>query len=205
MGILSFQNYREWQLAPQLFNLPVLFLFTSVNVAVVTYFLFPKIRRPYFDVRQRWWESEPRYILHAPAHLKFRKKVYKCVLEDISNGGAFLRRVKQSPGQIVTLYFNSMNIQATVMWLKKYGRTRGCGVQFIHTDETYEQIQNLMIELKKLGSEKKRFPPFTFEDFLYWITQAFATSEAYPSAARKSDLRVVAPSSVDDSKESKAA
>jgi Tfp pilus assembly protein PilZ len=97
-----------------------------------------ELRVPYFLPKIRWWESNPRYKLSAPAELLFsdRPTVYGEIL-DISLGGCFIKlRTDIAQHEIITvkllLFGTQIVCQGTVVWCTQSTVThpKGIGVKF---------------------------------------------------------------------------
>lgn len=66
------------------------YIVAMLSVAVFVSFLFPQLRRPFFDRRIRWWEPEARYNVSIACTIHSEFLTYSSEIINISKSGAFL-------------------------------------------------------------------------------------------------------------------
>lgn len=183
VGRVMIANFLEWRAHPELIGLPVLLGCYGLNLVLVTYFLIPRIREVYFNPRIRWWESKPRYSLMVEATVSIKGKNKKCVLENISEGGALIEADFQlSPLTPVRLHFScfdqEFNISGEVVYNRKpaagHSRKKTLhGLQFVFTPQTKMQVKKCVQAFELLGLERKPARESSFASFVTWLKTPF--------------------------------
>jgi hypothetical protein len=112
-----------------------------MNVAIIIYFAFPDVRKPFFDRSIRWWETSPRYIQHLPITFSLTNPD---ILSDgeilnISRTGAFVacREVLET-GTIIALNLavadTALSLKAEIVSTHSFEGVRGIGIKFRFTN-----------------------------------------------------------------------
>lgn len=106
-----------------------------MSVAVFVSFLFPQLRRPFFDRRIRWWEPQIRYNVQISCKLHSAFLTYSSEILNISKTGAFLKdSVYLKEGERLMMEFNFLGqtIEVPVEVIRQHSDSnlRGYGVKF---------------------------------------------------------------------------
>lgn len=135
--ILSYEPYTwpYYSQSPFIYN----YFLLIMNVAIIIYFLLPRVRRPFFDQRVRWWETKARYNIHLPCQLIFTNRNLEAEILNISQTGVF---VKEIPGIVVgdktMIAFGHNNLQfhlpAQIISKHQFEGNRGFGLKFSFDD-----------------------------------------------------------------------
>lgn len=168
----------------------ILVLANLTNIAFVTYYLLPSVRKVYFDRTVRWWESKPRFLLKILANFQQNKNPQSipCTICDLSMGGAFIETSQQlAMGDTITLsiplYDRSIQIKSTVIH-KREGNSspeaKGYGLQFQRNPETDKKIKNLTACLRSFGFPLRWEPESTWESFVDWAKKIFSKQAWLP-------------------------
>lgn len=118
--------------APFLYN----YVVVAMSAAVFVYFLFPKVREPFFDRRVRWWEPQLRYAVQINCKVHGPNLTFPTQMLNISQTGAFLQ---YSPylkvGERLHLEFNflgqSIEVPVEVVHKSTIKNYPGYGVRFV--------------------------------------------------------------------------
>lgn len=151
--------FRNWQdtLAPSsgVSSVPVSvqLLLSLSNAALVAYFLIPAVRTTYFNKAVRWWENQPRYPIDLRASLACSSQNLIGSISNISLGGIFFScQAQLNKNDRVKVGFNilgnSYTFDACVVFCRE---NEGYGLQFIHTETTNKQSQQIIAAIRKLG------------------------------------------------------
>ena len=113
----------------------------AIYIVSIAYFIHPRVRRLYFDPKQHWWKTKPRFDTHAAALCRFSSGNWTYpVLRNLSAGGCFLETsVAPSTGEIVEVRipvpFNAdvsvLQSRGEVRWVSRKADRIGYGVKFI--------------------------------------------------------------------------
>lgn len=161
-SILSYQEYTWPYVAKSPHFLSIMLL--SFNVLVITYFLMPGVRRPFYDRRMRWWETKPRYGAEIPcmAHIEStgRDGYHKgeAQILNISHSGAFIScNVKPEIGKTIKLDFRyqgmEFSLNAVVRNQRIMNGIEGHGIEFIYSD--WMDNLNMRRFIRKLSTSFK--------------------------------------------------
>lgn len=208
MLITLYLNYRDWRIHHQSISLPLFVLTTTLNVGLVSYFLLPAVRTPYFDRRLRWWEAKPRYLVSAPALLRYEGRAVKGTVLNISEGGVFLKcgkRIKRRDDTVLEFTIAGHALSAPVTVKYHLQAQRGYGLEFKHTKETHRSISTMIAELKHQGAKERNEKPEWKRDLKNWALTALTTGKglvpeiagppakkAEPAPTQESDKRQAA-------------
>jgi hypothetical protein len=90
LGAVMVYNIAFWQ--GLLMLGPLVFAAMAVATLVTAAFLYSReFRKPYFNPRLRWWETEPRYQARLPVTLESRDgRTHSGEILDVSRSGLFL-------------------------------------------------------------------------------------------------------------------
>lgn len=226
-GMIS--NYLVWAKNPHVYSLTMLIVVNLVNLAVVSYFLLPKVRIPYFNPKIRWWESKPRYRVSLDADImsdaagEACPRCQKGSICDISEGGIFLAsaealKLGESVFISFTIHHRKVSVHGKVVHQGRPG-VRGYGVQFteLNRDER-RSLREAVRGLELLGYERCNPQVDFLEDFMAWTVTLLKTGEGLVPqipekgaasvtrlAVRNSDRKVEPNESASDSDPAKAA
>ncbi|MCM2321726.1 MAG: PilZ domain-containing protein [Oligoflexia bacterium] len=124
-----------------------------------------EIRVPYFFPKIRWWESNPRYRLAAPAKLVRKDGVtIEGQILDLSNTGCFIKLRGELPqDEVVGLSFSifgcSVDCQGVVVWQTQSTVTnpKGIGVKFLPLFRPQRRALRQIVErLRKIARLYRR-------------------------------------------------
>lgn len=107
------------------------------------YFIHPRIRTLYFDPKQQWWKTKPRYVTHLPALCFDGINWHYPILANISHGGCFLETPHLPASEsTVTVAIPLpephgvavLRAKGLVRWVSRDQNKTGFGVQFTELD-----------------------------------------------------------------------
>ncbi|MDR3608411.1 MAG: PilZ domain-containing protein [Oligoflexia bacterium] len=161
------------------------------HIALITYFLLPSVRLPFFDKRVRWWETATRYLVKFGARFEIADGESRdessdvCQIHDISVGGVFaLLPVKIEDNRIIRLRFSPngrhiFSIRAKVVFHRGQSETGyGHGLQFVElTSATRQMLVELIRELRATGCPSRDPSGSDWEDFKKWATRLLTTGK----------------------------
>lgn len=132
-GMTTYEKYT-WPYnadTPHLYN----YLVAALSAVVFVGFLFPQIRRPFFDRRLRWWEPNARYATQINCRVHGTHLTFPSQILNMSQTGAFLQEspyLKVGDKLEVTFYFLGEPIQLPVEVIHKseLKGMHGYGVHF---------------------------------------------------------------------------
>lgn len=106
-----------------------------LSSAVFVSFLFPQMRKPFFDRRVRWWEPQTRFPVEIPCKLQSNFLTYPSIILNISKTGAFLQDTAHlKAGDKLTMNFNflgeSIEVPVEVIHEHRMGNKNGFGIKF---------------------------------------------------------------------------
>lgn len=136
------------------------FLATAFIQSILIYLVGRDIRVPYFFPRIRWWESDPRYKLSVPVHIKRNDGTdMEGEIMDLSMGGCFIKtHAYFTQDEVVSLSFTlferSAACKGNVVWRAESGVThpKGVGVKFQPLDkESHLTLKQAVSKLRKLA------------------------------------------------------
>ena len=133
-SIITYEQYT-W---PYNSESPFLYHYVVALLALVVFvsFLFPQLRRPFFDSRLRWWEPPIRYQVEIPCRLHSSFLTYSTHIINISRTGAFLQDTAPLKlGDKMILEFNflghSLDVPVIVIHQNSFKGVNGFGVKFL--------------------------------------------------------------------------
>jgi|SRR5690554_2554664 len=118
---------------PHAYNL----FLTVVCLGIIVAFCFPKIRRPFFDRRARWWEPQKRHNIFLETELKSSFDTVHSIITNISTTGAFVLILEDLIiGDRFMVNFRIMDevfaCEVEVIHQLNNGTINGYGVKFIN-------------------------------------------------------------------------
>ncbi|MBT4761989.1 MAG: PilZ domain-containing protein [Bdellovibrionaceae bacterium] len=150
-------------------------MISLVNIAFVTYFLLPAVRKVYFDQRIRWWESKPRFSINLQATVTADDDL-QVTVNDFSEGGAFIEsssNIDKGKKHVLKFTFDDTTIEVPfeiVHEKKTSNEKQGYGLKFNHTNETHNNAKKLTKQIKKSGAAVTRVPDPLFLSFKIWFS-----------------------------------
>jgi hypothetical protein len=148
---------RHWDFAMGSVSTGLLLGVYGAQGALALYFLLPAVRRTYFDPAVRWWESLPRFMIHAPASIQKGGVAYESKIFDLSEGGARVRcATPLVPGEELVLSFmvlsRSFSVPSRVLHvLQTPADGQSFGVSFMHNEQSAAQFKGLARGLGMMG------------------------------------------------------
>lgn len=97
MALMAYNIYKvaSYEAYTWPYNGPSPFLYDYLVLAgcsaIFVWFLFPNVRRPFFDQRVRWWETTTRYPVAIACRLENRTMGFNTLVSNISKTGLFVR------------------------------------------------------------------------------------------------------------------
>lgn len=110
----------------------------------IFYFITPRVRHLYFDPKQRWWRTKPRYETHLPFLLKNQGEWHYPILRNVSEGGCFVEtahplsvheKIHVTIPLPVPLNVSVIKAEGEVRWISKNPLCSGMGVEFREATE----------------------------------------------------------------------
>lgn len=107
------------------------------------YFIHPRVRTLYFDPKQQWWKTKPRYATHVPALCFDGSNWHYPILANISAGGCFLESPHhvQTDTQVTVAVplpepygVAVLRVKGEVRWVSSEEGKNGYGIQFTEID-----------------------------------------------------------------------
>ncbi|MBT3981485.1 MAG: PilZ domain-containing protein [Bacteriovoracaceae bacterium] len=134
------------------------YLILFCNVSIIVYFLIPSVRKPFFDPKVRWWETDNRYSCTIPCTLTDTKtgQSISCHILNISTTGVFTSQVFDSTEEQGTVKIQihhgdtELLLSGKTMNIHRYKNTNGTGIKFDFTN-IWEKIAvlNFVSKIKK--------------------------------------------------------
>lgn len=111
------------------------YVVVMMAMAIFVFFLFPKVREPFFDRRVRMWETKTRYNVSIPCRLQGSNLTFPSEILNISKTGAFLLGSSYlKVGDDLLLEFSLMgqtiDVPVKVIHHRSGRGTSGFGVEF---------------------------------------------------------------------------
>lgn len=133
-SLISYEAYT-WPYnahSPHAYN----FVLTLVCLTIIVTFCFPKIRKPFFDRRSRWWEPQKRHSIFLEAELRTPLDTIHAVITNISTTGAFVLNLEVlNIGERFVVTFRILEevfiSEVEVIHKLDNGTINGYGVKFI--------------------------------------------------------------------------
>lgn len=134
-SLVSYEAYT-WpynEVRPHIYNLAL----TLCCLGIIIAFIFPKIRKPFFDRRSRWWEPQKRHDIFLESELKTSFDTMTSVVSNISSTGAYLLNVEDLKiGEHLLINFRILDEVFTteVVVVRKVSdvSVNGYGVKFLN-------------------------------------------------------------------------
>ncbi len=150
---------------------------TVLQLALVTYFLLPAVRTPFFDPRVRWWETKPRFELLLPVLLRRDPTTawIKATILNLSEGGCFIEcSEKLESGDSldveIDVFSQKFEARGKVVHAREVSGEKRCyGIQFAHQAESLERFQGLVSGLEAMGFRDRTRPASFWESFRDWL------------------------------------
>lgn len=156
----------------------------AINLAIVSYFLFPGVRATYFNRRLRWWETRPRYKVSVDGAVSRSEGAQDaCEILDVSVGGVFLRMLAERPmqlGEMTKVAFEVEGYRVEIDGkIVHQGRIlkNSFGLQF--TDRNRARLRTVAQMIKTLDQKgyvsDRRMAPWQ-EDLKNWLKDVVHTA-----------------------------
>lgn len=175
MGLVFLYTLRQRLLYPHRVSLTLFMFLEFINITVILYFLSPQVRRIYINKRIRWWQQKPRYLIKQKAVLKTADGNVSTMVENISEGGAYVVTDKPlSENSVVQLEFeafgNTLKLEALVIHAYK----SGYGLLF-RPAMFQKTLKKTLNEWKKQNVPVRGKRLSTLESFKHWARDLFKT------------------------------
>jgi hypothetical protein len=194
---------REWNRPEQLLIAYIFIGVLTINMAVVSYFLIPAVRKVYLDESLHWWETKTRYIVKVPCMIEYslngEKHSAEGVIENIAEGGLYLYSENLPPQDVkIKIRFDlefaedlSFDLDGRVVHLKLNENQPGFGIQYLNLDDQQiNKINKLLKSLELLGVAKAYQKESACKRFKDWIIQIFTTGKGLiPTTPTKYKIR----------------
>jgi hypothetical protein len=172
LAVMTYQAgnlFYQAHVYPDILNTKLVFLLSMLNLALVSYFLSPRVRIVYYDQRLKWWESSPRYDVTIECLIGGKQgQGCKAQVLNISLGGVFLKCSKElKVGADIELALEAAHDSVSMIGKVLYSRNGGYGVQFTHDKVRMGQIKTLIKHLRATGI-KPTPKVLKMEDFRNW-------------------------------------
>jgi hypothetical protein len=138
----------------------------ALNICLIVYFLFPHVRKPFFNKDVRWWEHHRRYNNPFPCTFSIvnPNKLEDAYILNISLSGAFINHqgiVEDEQHMMVNLSFDNvhLSIKAEKVGSHAFGGSMGMGVRFIY--ESYWdkfKMKRLIKAIAKANKTSEKMP-----------------------------------------------
>lgn len=174
MGWTIYSNIEIWLSDYQGIMSPwLLVAILTMNIAFVTYYLLPSVRRPYFDQRIRWWESQPRFLIEIPCQITINDKTANGNIRDLSVAGAFIEsEAKCEENDVIhiewSIYNLRLRVDGQVVHTGRQGK-QGYGIRFNATRKTKKIIARQLEVFEALGCHVSRLSDPKWTSFTSWI------------------------------------
>lgn len=180
LAVTAYSVYRSFQsLQPysREFSLLDLALLQVPNVLLVAYFLIPAVRETYFNPKVRWWETKARYRVEIPA----RANSDEVIIENISEGGAFIRASKppRSSSLLLTFEFRGERYEIACYAVRFSPDEREIGVKFDSSRTARRRVRALIDQLKKAGCATTLLRAPWHQELLLWAKRLFLTGRGW--------------------------
>lgn len=134
-SLVSYEAYT-WpynEVRPHVYNLAL----TLCCLGIIIAFMFPRVRKPFFDRRSRWWEPQKRHNIFLESELKNNYDTMTAVVSNISATGAYLLNAEDLwIGEHLLINFRIMDELFTteVVVVRKVSdiSVNGYGVKFLN-------------------------------------------------------------------------
>lgn len=134
--IYSISTYEKYTW-PYYSETPFMYHYVVVlmSVAIFVSFLFPQVRKPFFDRRVRWWEPQNRYNVQLSCKLHSSFLTYGAQISNISKTGAFLQdapHIKVGDNLLMEFNFLGQTIEVPIVVIHQVSNRNqpGFGVKF---------------------------------------------------------------------------
>ena len=141
-----------------------IFLMTTVAMAAITAFLLQRhVAAPYFNPRQRWWETPTRYRAQFQVLASVQGEEIPVELIDISGSGCFVQKIDNlNPGDLLHVRIAFLDVRLELMSKvvrKSQKPIDGIGLMFM--DLTRADRRDLELLLEHLQTHKSKAPTKT--------------------------------------------
>lgn len=181
MGLCAVSYVGYQQMGTQI-GVSRLLLLYGFNLAVVSYFLLPAVRKVYLDPRLRWWESSPRYRLGAQAAFRVGEIHGVGTVENVSKTGLLIMSnlIPKDQAMIdVDLPFAEETYQLSGRVVHHGSQSSvGFGIRFVLDSQKKRRLSQL-IELLKHQAVRERLPE-PGAGFRSWLRSALRGKELLP-------------------------
>lgn len=151
-NIFTYEKYT-WPYnsdAPFMYNYVVAFL----SIGMIVYFLFPKVRQPFFDRRIRWWEPKIRYDVDISCKLHGKHLTFPVQIFNLSQSGAFISDSQYiNVGETYQMSFNFFgeDISLPIQVVNKHNLKdqSGYGIKFKFTSLKQSALLKRIINILK--------------------------------------------------------
>jgi hypothetical protein len=178
MALITYVNFQNWGHSPV-----VLVASLIVNLSLVSYFMLPTVRFAYFNPRMRWWETQDRYVVNSFADLESATGHYKCKIQDISEGGAFIKiRARLANGEVVRVKVRCLDsiLDVYARVVHRGANSPGFGLSFFHTMESEATVARWV---KAIDGTTPRLRSAslkeTVQDFAKWFFRLVRTGKGW--------------------------
>jgi hypothetical protein len=175
MFVVTLNNGVLWHDFPKPLNLFLILAVQAGNIAVVTYFLHPRIKTVFLDPRVKWWKSKPRYPVQMPCWIATEDKTQQAQVMNISQGGLFaVCAVPLTIGSQAPLRLEGDGGSVWITAKVVYQAQNSHGFQFIHSSESHAFVLGVIERLKRSGGQPiGRIS--RFEDLKRWANRLLRT------------------------------
>lgn len=125
-----------WLVLQAKFNGWLILDFVAAAVAVAL-ILQEKVRKPYFNPKIRWWETEKRTRVDLPASLVVNGKISNAKILDISATGCFADSdiaPELNTKVAVDISFKTNQLRLHALFVRKSDSPKGIGLKFVDTN-----------------------------------------------------------------------
>lgn len=165
-GVTLFNHYSNWHESPSSFPLPIFVGLSLLNTAVATYLLLPSVRVLFLNVKMRWWETPPRFVVNWKVSVTQGKKEWEATVANLSRGGVLLQSsrttvLQESEVLTVTLHFqnSTLSLKGRVVHRRINERSLMSGVQFEKmSPEEQKELRRWLKALVVLGVQQYPVP-----------------------------------------------
>jgi len=151
---------------------------TLLQIVLVTYFLLPAVRTPFFNPRVRWWETKPRYELRLPVGLRKDPQAawLQSMILNLSEGGCFLEASDRLENGdtfdiAIDVFTQKFEVKGKVVHAREIAGGQRCyGIQFLHQAGSAERFRNLVAGLERIGFRDRTRPATLWASFSQWFS-----------------------------------
>ena len=183
MGWASYNTLWNFH-SLHLVNISSFFVPILVNLILMSYFLLPSVRKVYFNKSLRWWESQERYPFITPCKLIASGKTLSGEIQNISEGGCFLKTKDAfAPVDPFRIFFSfesfSFELSAVVIHTPDLtSAIHSSGFKFVLTRASRKDIGKVILSLRKKGVVASNRVS-TGSSFMKWIRRLITTGRGF--------------------------